>query len=84
MSFDKSVQVLTVLNDFILHILVNMDPSDTFIMTSDHGNIEDLSVKTHTRNPVPLFVKGDTEPFKKAESILDVTPGIIEVLRKVL
>jgi len=25
------------------------------IVTSDHGNIEDLSVRTHTKNPVPLF-----------------------------
>lgn len=28
------------------------------MITSDHGNIEDLSVKTHTRHPVPLVVYG--------------------------
>ncbi len=28
------------------------------LLTSDHGNIEDLSVRTHTLNPVPLFAEG--------------------------
>ncbi len=30
----------------------------TIVITSDHGNLEDLSVRTHTRNPVPLAVSG--------------------------
>src|SRR5690625_7853575 len=44
-----------------------------------YGNIEDLAVKTHTRNPVPLIVAEKTESFREAESILDVTPGIVEL-----
>lgn len=71
---------LTVLDRFITEILENLDEKDTFVLSSDHGNLEDLSIKTHTRNPVPLFVKGNTKPFKNAESILNVTPGILEVL----
>ncbi len=80
MDKDKSEEVLTILNRFMIHILENMDPNDTFVMTSDHGNMENLNLKTHTRNPVPLFVKGNTAPFKNASSILDVTPAILEVL----
>jgi len=34
------------------------DRNMTALLTSDHGNMEDLSVKTHTRNPVPLLVFG--------------------------
>lgn len=75
-------RVLRVLDDFLTEILRNLSEKDTYVLTSDHGNLEDLSTKTHTRNPVPLFVKGDIEPFLKATSILDVTPGIIEVLKK--
>lgn len=30
--------------------------ADYLVLFSDHGNIEDLSVPTHTRNPVPLAV----------------------------
>lgn len=28
------------------------------LITSDHGNIEDLGCATHTRNPVPFFAEG--------------------------
>jgi phosphopentomutase len=31
------------------------------IVSSDHGNMEDLSVKGHTRNPVPMLVLGPLE-----------------------
>ncbi len=73
-------QVLHVLNRFLLFLMEHLDSADTLVLTSDHGNMEDLSVKTHTRNPVPLFVKGDVEPFKTVESILDVTPALIRCL----
>ncbi|MDX1641812.1 MAG: alkaline phosphatase family protein [Balneolaceae bacterium] len=73
-------QVLENLDRFILEILNHLDKKDTLVLCSDHGNLEDLSVKTHTRNPVPLFVKGNIEPFRNAKSILDVKPGILEVL----
>jgi len=35
----------------------------TVVVTSDHGNLEDLSIKTHTLNPVPLLVRGPGAPF---------------------
>ncbi len=75
-------KVLTVLDRFLMKILKEKKPDDTLIICSDHGNLEDLKTKTHTRNPVPLFVAGDTEPFKRATGILDVTPGILNVLSK--
>jgi 2,3-bisphosphoglycerate-independent phosphoglycerate mutase len=58
----------------------------TVVMTSDHGNIEDLSTKTHTRHPVPLVVAGkDAARFASAlsgrrrrSSLCDVTPAIVE------
>lgn len=73
--------VLTVLDKFLISIIDQMKNSDTLVICSDHGNLEDLTIKTHTRNPVPLFVKGDTEPFINAESIMDVTPGILKLLK---
>lgn len=79
---DMAQRVLETLDRYIMEILNKMNDKDTFVLCSDHGNLEDLSIKTHTRNPVPLFVKGNTEPFKNAESILDVTPGIVEVLEE--
>lgn len=75
-------QVLQVLDHFLINIIREMDENDTLVICTDHGNIEDLSIKTHTRNPVPLFVKGSTASFREAKSITDVTPGILDLLGK--
>lgn len=77
---EKAEKVLTDLNRFIMAIINGIDDRDTIVISSDHGNLEDLSIKTHTRNPVPLMVKGNTVPFSQAASILDVTPAILKVL----
>jgi hypothetical protein len=74
-------QIRDLLDPFLMHVVDKLDDRDTLIITSDHGNLEDLSTKTHTRNPVPLFVKGDTGPFQSAKSLMDVTPAILEVLK---
>ena len=74
-------EIRDVLNPFLLHITKNLSNDDTFVLTSDHGNLEDLRIKTHTRNPVPLLVKGEIDYFKDVESILDVTPSIINLLQ---
>lgn len=76
----RADEVLEPLDRFLLYIINNFGENDTLIITSDHGNLEDLSIKSHTRNPVPLFVKGNIEPFKGSESILDITPLILKVL----
>ena len=80
MNRDKADYVLRVIDDFLMGIIKTLSEDDTLVITSDHGNIEDLKTKSHTRNPVPLFVKGNIEPFKKAESIMDITPAIMKVL----
>jgi bisphosphoglycerate-independent phosphoglycerate mutase (AlkP superfamily) len=51
------------------------------VLTSDHGNMEDLSTGSHTRNPVPLLARGpQARRFAAAESIADVTPAILSAL----
>ncbi len=56
------------------------------ILTSDHGNIEDLSVKTHTRNPVPTLLIGDAKEIitNRIKSITDISPAIIALLKQKL
>lgn len=75
-------RIRDLLNPFLKHISENLDKKDTLVISSDHGNLEDLSIKTHTRNPVPLLVKGEINFFKNAESIAGVTPAILNLLRK--
>jgi len=56
------------------------------IMTSDHGNIEDLTVRSHTMNPVPLFFQclekkrgGGSACFQTLEKIDQLTPAILDL-----
>ena len=49
---------LQVLDDFLFYMLKNIDDSYTLIICSDHGNLEDLSVKSHTRNPALTITAG--------------------------
>lgn len=52
------------------------------VITSDHGNIEDMGTRGHTRNPVPLIAVGPgAEEIKAgAASLVDITPKIIRIL----
>lgn len=54
----------------------------TLLIVSDHGNIENLSIKTHTLNPVPTIAVGsDAYRFSEVNSLLDICPIILEYLR---
>ena len=45
-------KTVNVLDEFLLAVITGMDKKNmTLIICSDHGNFEDLSVKTHTLNP---------------------------------
>lgn len=48
------------------------------IVTSDHGNIEEIGIKTHTRNPVPVLLFGNREGFDHGSviSIQHIVPTI--------
>ncbi len=52
------------------------------IITSDHGNIEDNTVRTHTTNPVPLIWTGNSEPIEEPlpGAITEITPWIVRQL----
>ncbi len=77
----KAAAVVSRYNRFLDILLEKREDDITLVLSSDHGNVEDLSTKTHTRNPVPLFVAGPgTEYFREAESIIDITPSILDVL----
>jgi hypothetical protein len=49
-----------------------------FLLTSDHGNVEDLSTRSHTKNQVPLLVAGPGhEAFaSRCDDVMDVAPAI--------
>ncbi len=74
---------LTRLEGFLAAVLEGL-PADTLLLwCSDHGNLEDLTVMTHTRNPVPLMAWGPgADAFVAGLTRLDeVTPAIVGALR---
>lgn len=75
-------QFINTYNSFLKHLIQQRPSGATIILCSDHGNIEDLSIKTHTFNPVPLVCIGSgAQHLHHSESIMDVTPGILEILQ---
>jgi 2,3-bisphosphoglycerate-independent phosphoglycerate mutase len=58
-NLHQAVEVIERFDRMLGGILAAMDFGHALLLvTSDHGNVEDLSVKTHTRNPVPLVLAG--------------------------
>jgi len=60
------------------------DRSDLIIVSSDHGNLEDLSKRGHTLNPVPAILIGPSEMrsdmASKLEDLTSFAPAILETL----
>lgn len=78
-------RTLPMLAGFIRTVLTRVDlERSTVMLTSDHGNVEDLSVRNHTLNPVPTIVWGrDRERIAaRIRSLMDITPAIVDVLTK--
>jgi hypothetical protein len=52
----------------------------TLVITSDHGNIEEMNVRTHTRSPVPFIVFGprEQEIRERVSSLQDVMGALID------
>ncbi len=80
-SFADCVSLIETLDDFVRGVVENL-ADVTLLITSDHGNLEDKSVKTHTLADVPLLVVGkDVGIFADAKTLLDVAPMIMGKLQ---
>ncbi len=83
-NFQAAELVIARLDEFLDTLLQNLNLSETtVILTSDHGNMEDLSVKTHTKNPVPTVVWGAEQQsfLASVETIEHITPAILRAFR---
>src|ERR1043166_6489314 len=80
---EAAQRVLPMLARYIRRLLEKLDlDHTTVILTSDHGNIEDLSARNHTLNPVPTIVWGRNREqiASRIHSLVDITPAIVDVL----
>jgi bisphosphoglycerate-independent phosphoglycerate mutase (AlkP superfamily) len=61
------------MDEFLFTLLDEVDSNKmTLVICSDHGNLEDLSVKTHTRNPALTITTGKSAK-EIAESVRDIS-----------
>ncbi len=72
---EHAAKIVTTLDLFLGTVIKNINSETTLlIITGDHGNLEDLSHKDHTLNPVPAILTGPEEWRRKALSELrDIT-----------
>lgn len=75
-------EVLWELDRFFYGLLNNITDDVTLLVTSDHGNIEDLTVNTHTKNQVPAIAIGNKARslLNNMVSIQDISPSIYRTL----
>ena len=77
---------LELLNQFDIvlgSLLDDWQQTDLLLITSDHGNLEDLYTRRHTANPVPLLLVGNKKLRRHFDGVTDlsgVAPAILKIL----
>ena len=77
-EFDK---IYSNIDKFLLSIFQNLNHDKmTLVICSDHGNFEDLSVKTHTYNPALTITAGlnAKKLSRSIKDLSDIKPSIIK------
>ncbi len=79
--YDSSAEAaMRILDEFLYTIFSEMDlQKTTVILCSDHGNFEDLSVKTHTINPALTITAG-----KKSKQLADRIKSISQIKKAII
>ena len=81
-DMNQAVQILQRIDTFLKSVVSNLPTEITLIVSSDHGNVEDLSTKRHTLNAAPLLAIGPHAwLFKPVEDITGITPKILELIQ---
>lgn len=84
-DMERAIETIELLDSLIGELLNIVDlREDIIVITSDHGNIEDMTVKTHTLNKVPTFILGNVPKGLdiKIDSLTDITPAVIEIFSR--
>jgi hypothetical protein len=82
-DFEKARTVVANLAEMIRELLGLLPLEEvSVVLTSDHGNIEDLSSRNHTLHDVPTIIWGAArkELASRITNLADVTPAIVKLL----
>ncbi|HHV28385.1 MAG TPA: peptidase [Clostridium sp.] len=82
MEMETAIEKLKTLDAFIGELLRLYDEKEDIIfITSDHGNVEDITIKTHTFNKVPTVILGKVPKNVeiKINSLTDIMPTVLDI-----
>ena len=80
MDYARACRVLRTYDKFLGTLLTYIKAAGmTLVMTADHGNIENMSERGHTTNPVPFITTGPHAKHlrERVKSLKDVTPEVL-------
>jgi hypothetical protein len=80
--YEESVEsTLHTLDLFLYTIISELPPETNLLICSDHGNIEDLSIKTHTFNSALTIAAGKNAEvmFREIKDLTNIKPVILEL-----
>ncbi|MBE6381421.1 MAG: peptidase [Lentisphaerae bacterium] len=86
MDYARACAVLRTYDQFLSQLIRLVEIEGiTLVMTADHGNIECMTERGHTRSPVPFIAYGPRESDLRdqVESLIDVTPALLRVFDSV-
>jgi hypothetical protein len=81
-NMETAVEVLERFDDFLSGFFELVNLENTLLMiVSDHGNIEDLSTKSHTRNRVPCILAGKNRSIisDQINTLAHIAPAIMRL-----
>jgi len=83
-EMDPAVELLETFDAVLGGLLEAWDDDGGLVLvTSDHGNLEDLSTRKHTFNPVPLLLVGNQSARRRFDGVTNLAE-IAPIIRKVL
>lgn len=85
-DMNKAEELIGRLDRFLKHLLRLLPMDETLVLAaSDHGNLEDLSVKTHTMNPALIlgWGRGARCFISGIHSLEDIVPAILRQAREI-
>lgn len=79
-DFDRADEILSRLDELLRHLVEALGPGDGLLVVSDHGNLEDLSIRQHTTAQVPILGFGAAAPLaRRIRSIVQVQPALLSL-----
>jgi hypothetical protein len=80
-DFDAAQEALGTFDAFAREVVAQRPADALVLVTSDHGNVEDLSTRSHTRNKVPLLAFGPgAGRLGLAQDVAGVGSAVLELL----